>query len=1318
MDRKSPNSQSQNSTVPLSDGDNIFNFSPTTIIDGSDREIKHKPLMATSPYKGLKPFTAEEREYFLGRDELILRLLKDLCKKNLILLLGSSGSGKSSSIQAGLIPQIRENLVANFTEIICKPDRNPFLSLSNAFLEKNCDRKEAEILLQEEVNALTNLAQALQLKNDRSYWLIFIDDFEELFTISEPKKSQRFIDALIHLYNYLNASSDKTVKFKIILAMRTYFLDRLSANPRLADITFAQNNTQAIANMNPYDLRLAIKQPAARHGVVFEEALVEKILQDVQEQTNFLPLLQYTLDLLWQSEDLNQRTLKLSTYQQLGGIQAALNNQSNQLYNSLLTTEQVTTKRIFLQLVKFVEPQKSGLFPIAVCQRKKLSEFNEQLSKAMINKLIDNHLLISDRSTETLEIVHEVFLSAWKTLKDWIEEASQAIALKKQLTEAVKSWQMLGQEDPERAIIKLWQGSKLEKACELRDTQIFDLVVGELRDEENRFLEESIAWQNRLLRVKEKQIQELNRSLAEAKLREQAARIQNILPVRPLEGLLLAIQTMGENLEKLPQQILPGVQTSLNRAMEIAKEQNVLQGHEDRVNAVALSPDGQIIASGSWDRTVRLWDRYGNSIGQPFRGHEGDVTSVAFSPDGEAIASGGGDGTVRLWDLQGNSIAQPFRGHEGDVTSVAFSPDGEAIASGGGDGTVRLWDWQGNSIAQPFRGHEGDVTSVAFSPDGEAIASGGGDGTVRLWDWQGNSITQPFRGHEDKVATIAFSRDGQAIASGSWDTTVRLWDLQGKAMGRPFRGHEDYVIAIAFDPKGKYIVSSSSDKTIRLWDRQGNSIGQPLRGHKSSVRSVVFSRDGQMLVSGSTDKTVRLWDLQGNAIAQPFKGHDVSLWSVAFSRDGQTMASGGGDGTVRLWERQGNPIGEPFRGHAGEVTSVTFSPDGQIIASGSWDKTVRLWNLYGNPIAQPFVGHENDVTSVVFSPDGQIIASGSWDKTVRLWDLYGNSIAQPFVGHEGDVTSVAFSPEGQIIASGSWDKTIRLWDLQGNSIAQPFVGHQERVNSVAFSPDGQIIVSGGGDGTVRLWDRQGNPIGQPFVGHDNYVTSVAFSPDGQTIVSGGGDGTVRLWDRQGNPIAQPFEIQKSEITSVAFSPDGQIIVSGSLNGTIYLWRGGGWRSALQVCCNRLRYHPACQNPQTDWEREACRVCQKHFWHREASEWNKQGAIKLEEQAFQAALEDFNRAIEIDRNHTGALYNRARTYINLGDSQKAIEDLNQLIETMPTHATAYFYRGQCYAELGDRLTAIEDCQQAAALYQQQGQNTNYAKAIAYLHQLQR
>ncbi|MEH2210519.1 WD40 repeat domain-containing protein [Nostoc sp.] len=912
--------------------------------DNNFEDIHCRPLKTDSPYLGLKTFEIKDKDKFFGRENWIANLSDRLKKDNVILLLGASDTGKSSLIRAGLIPYLGSHK-KSLINISFHPDKNPFKSLYYC-LASTYGKKSPIADIAREIRENTLIQIITFLKQDYQCILIFIDQFEELFTKTQKPERDKFVASLFQLFQQEDSS------IKIVLTMRSDFLDRFSEYPQLAKIH--DRHSRILTRMSDGELKLAIAEPAARNGVIFEQGLVEQIIHDFHQQNDYLPLLTYTLDMLWKRENIANRVLKINTYKEL----------------------------------------------------------KEQ-------------------------------------------------------------------------------------------------TFGYLSEQANRFINASVGWRDR----QEQEIQKLNLALTELKLREQSARVLNLLPVQPLEGLVLAIQTMGENLEKYPNQLLAPVLGSLKEAMNTPTEANSLRGHEQEVNCVAFSPDGKFIASGSSDSTVCLWNIIGNPTAQFLCGHEQEVNCLAFSPDGKFIVSGSIDGILCLWDLQGNLIAQPWQGHEEGVISVTFSPNGDGCANPSGvrivsvgfDGIVCLWDLQGNAITQPWRGHKEGVISVAFSPNGDCIISVGFDGTVCLWDLQGNSITQPWHKHEAKIICAAFSPDRKLIVSGSSDYTVRLWDIQGNPIGQPWHGHEGHVNSVAFSPDGKFIISGSCDRTIRLWNIDGNPITQPWRGHEGQVNSLAFSPDGKLIISGG-DRTVRLWEL-----------HQIL---------------------------QDRVIGRSQRKYENWVNSVAFSPDGQWIVSASNDSTVRLWDIHGNPITQPWQGHEKEVNSVAFSPDGQWIVSASNDSTVRLWDIHGNPIGQPWRGHEKEVNSVAFSPDGQWIVSASNDSTVRLWDIDGNSIGQPWRGHEYWVNSAAFSPDGKLIASGSLDGTVRLWQC-------------------------------------------------------------------------------------GWQEWLQVCCNRLHYHPVFQNPENGSDVEiAHQICQKYVWNPQCpKQLNNQGELK--EKAFSAALEDFKQAVQLN-----------------------------------------------------------------------------------------
>ena len=525
------------------------------------------------------------------------------------------------------------------------------------------------------------------------------------------------------------------------------------------------------------------------------------------------------------------------------------------------------------------------------------------------------------------------------------------------------------------------------------------------------------------------------------------------------------------------------------------------------VNAVTFSPDGKYLAVAS-SIGVTLLDPFNLTVVYSFD-TTGSMTSIAFSPDDLLLASGSIDNTIKLWDVRSRTLVATLEGHSDVVRSVAFSPDGSLLASGSEDKTVKLWDMRSRTLVATLEGHSYDVNSVAFSPDGTLLASGSNDSTIKLWDVKSRTLVATLEGASSEVNSIAFSPDGLLLASGSY-RTVKLWDVRSRTLVATLEGHSWYVRSVAFSPDGSLLASGSDDKTVKLWDVRSRTLVATLEGHSDMVNSVAFSPDSSLLASGSEDGTTKLWDVKNRTLTATLEGHSDMVWSVAFSPDGTLLASGSEDGTTKLWDVRSMTL--VATEHSGSM-SVAFSPDGSLLASGSWDETVKLWDVKSRTLVATFKGHSYTVYSVAFSPDGSLLAIGGgyFDGTIELWDVKSRTLVATLEWHSNGVNSVAFSPDGTLLASRGNDGTINLWDVRSRTLVAT-LEHSDFVRSIAFNPDNSLLASGDHDGTVKLWNVRSRTLVAKLKGHSDSVSSVAFSPDGSLLASGSLDDTIILWD--------------------------------------------------------------------------------------------------------------------------------------------------------------------------------------------------------------
>jgi WD40 repeat protein len=555
-----------------------------------------------------------------------------------------------------------------------------------------------------------------------------------------------------------------------------------------------------------------------------------------------------------------------------------------------------------------------------------------------------------------------------------------------------------------------------------------------------------------------------------------------------------------------------------------------VDAHSSWVRSIAFSPDGMMLASGSDDQKVKLWsfDRYTGKLSpapiQPLPDHTYRVRSVAFNPqNNNMLASSSYDNTVRLWNVETGKCQKILDEHTDWVWTAIFSQDGSKLVSSSKDRTLKIWDVSTGKCLQTCS-VAADIQSVAFSPDDKILAAGSDDKTVKLWNFQidralplAEHSTVELGKHDNYVRSVAFDRDGN-LASAGYDNIIILWDVKtGKRIRTSVKEHTHRLRSIAFHPDGQTLASGGWDKILKLWNiHKGSESSRTLQSRTDWICGADISPDGKFLVSGSDEKIVKLWDVKTGEVKLRLQGHETWVWAVAFSPDGKSIASGSFDRTVKLWNSSTGKCLHTLKGHETWVWSVAFSPDGKLLASGGDEPTVKIWDVTTGKWWKN-IDNENSkwVRSVAFSPDSKLLAIGSDDCKIRIWDVATSSLITTLEGHKKRVRSVAFSPDLKTLASGSYDFTVKIWDISTGKCLKTLEKHTDQVRSVAFSRDGTMLASGGNDRTVRLWHPstwECFKVLEGDNGHTDEVRSVAFSRNQDILISSSKDGTIRLWD--------------------------------------------------------------------------------------------------------------------------------------------------------------------------------------------------------------
>jgi len=1147
----------------------------------------------SNPFKGLRAFSEADADQFFGRENLIQQLLARLGEggdlSRFLAVIGPSGSGKSSVVQAGLIPALRRGGLPgseNWFIVDLLPGKHPFEELEATLLRVAVNPPES--LLSQLKDGNRGLLRAVQriLPTDQSVELVLvIDQFEEVFTLVEDEAERALL-----LESLAASVMDERSRLRIIITLRADFTDKPL---RYVDFGEMLNRRfEFILPLNADEIERAVAGPSQRAGLKLEKGLVSTIIRETGNQPGTLPLLQYALSELFEKRE--GRTLTNQAYREIGGVLGALGRSAEIIFSGLDQEEQSAARQVFLRLSTLGEGTEDTRRRVL---REEMDALQSEQQRA-IHKAIDQfgkaHLLTFDRDPltrgPTLEVAHEALLHEWKRLRKWLDESRTDVRFQRQLALAAQEWRTANQ-DPSF----LLTGARLVQF----EGWAASASVG-LTQEERAYLESSsFEHQRRATDERQRQQRELENAqkLAETEraraeeqaqslkqLRQRAVWLVGVLALALLAALLAGL--FAQNNQKLAIQNA-SIASAAQAAEAIAVQERNMAEQQAVVNSVRelssaansnleIDPERSILLAlqavnktYSVDGTVlpEAEDALHHAIQASrieltLNGHTDNVWQAIYSPDGKLIASASLDNTAKIWDVATRKILLSLpASFERGVNSVAFSPDGKFLATAGGDKIARVWEVASGKEILTLKGHTERVYYVAYSRDGRRLATCSPDGTTIIWDSvSGAKLLSLSEATGVESLLVNFSPDGSQVVTANTDYAEgwgTVWDLASGKKLFTLPGNATIVRSALYSPDGQTIVTTGDDQAAKLWDANNGQKLLTFYGHSDSVSFAAFSPDGTRLATSSYDRHAKIWDVDTGRELIDLAGHGRDLSSVAFSPDGRSVVTSSLDVTAKVWSvAPSRELLTLVNGPAiafTEGSELAYSPVRPHLVVANSDPMPKVWDIRTGKLLFSLTGHTGAVTFATYNADGTRIATASNDGSAKIWDAVTGQELMTLTGHQDFVFGAAFSPDGARLATTSFDKTAKIWDVATGKLLMTLTGHENWVFSAVFSPDGQHLATSSIDNTVKVWDLS---TGQPqlsLIGHTDLADQVVYSPDGKRLATASFDGTAKVWDAATGKEIFALTSHAASVFDVVFSWDGKLIATASADKTAKIW---------------------------------------------------------------------------------------------------------------------------------------------------------------------
>lgn len=1173
------------------------------------------------PYVGLDTFSGQNRRIFFGRTRLVEQMVAHLQNGRFLAVTGPSGSGKSSVIFAGLLPQLQEDAVKGsenwhyYPRLVpgSDPLRNLALLLQPQGSQTNAWVQETAFKLRENPHHLVNLVNQ---KTDQPAVLI-IDQFEELFALClDEEARQIFID------NLLNFIEEGERRHTLILTMRNDYESQLM---RVSTFQRYYENAQVrVRPMNAAQLHEVIEKPASQVGLRFEDGLVAELIRDFLGEPNALPLLQFTLLKLWENRERNRVTW--AAYEQLGGGRQALANSANACYTKMSPQDRAIAQKILLATIR---PGPGLEVTRQRVRRVSLYELNESTERlnSVLDRLISARLirLIQGETADDdqIELTHEALVRSWPRFIGWLEEEHVIRRRRARLAEAAEEWAQRNH-DPSM----LWRGALLEEAQDYASkTELEDTFLQASREAEEKVQEEKAeAYIQQLeqaraltkaerLRAEEQELRAEEQTHFAAENAAIAQRLQRITwalaavaIIAILAGAWAAVN--GQRASQNAEIAAENAALAATSEAEAVKNAALAATHEAEAVAnahLAATREAEAIGSASFAATSEAIAIEAAEAAAVSEALAISNANLAATREAEAVSNAiEADKQFRL--ASSRELARAATDNLGSAPQLALLLALEAVnttyaidQSASAEAEDALYrTLRASQLQMTLSGHDGPVTAVAFSPDATRLATASRDNSIKLWEAETGQNYLTLSGHDSPVTDVVFTSDGSQVISASEDGEIILWNADSGTRILTRTGDSGATYALALSPDGTKLATANEDASVRVWDTDSWQSLYLAFGHENVVRDVAFNQAGTQLASAGDDGRIIIWNaLTGaslNAIEPSVneQGEAIRINAIAFSPDDAQIAAADSNNAVRLLALATGRRLHTLAGHTATVNDVVFNPIGDVVVTASADGTTKIWRVDSGQAIDTLPGHTGGVLSLAFNPDGQQLATTGQDGVARLWNAEPEFEQIILTDHTSPVRRVAFSADGTLLATASGDQTARVWDATNGNSLHIFSDHNQIVNDVAISPDNAWLASASDDFDVRLWDLDSGAIRLPLLIHPAAVNSVVYNKDGSQLLSSSDDGIVRLWDVASSTVVQEFDHDGLVINRAVFNPENSWVATAVSDGSVYIWTVDG-ELVQVIVAHDLPVHDLAFNQQGAYLATASDDGTAHLW---------------------------------------------------------------------------------------------------------------------------